>query len=152
LNTRKASLKELRKKIQASVPGNGSTLLFLPELIERLTDFDEAVLSPPAGTKDSMLLPFRLIVTTRLEQWRLIRFAYRKIRVESIYSPVIRANRRKLEKGTARCIARHLREVRRVAEFTAYQRLFALWHKIHLPFFFLLVATVSIHIFAVHWY
>ena len=42
--------------------------------------------------------------------------------------------------------------MRQVAEYTAYQRLFALWHKIHLPFFVLLVVSVVVHIYAVHSY
>jgi hypothetical protein len=45
-----------------------------------------------------------------------------------------------------------LREVRRVAEFTAYQRLFALWHVVHRPFFVILMLSVAIHVFAVHYY
>ena len=59
---------------------------------------------------------------------------------------------RPLQRVAKRCIARHLSQVRQVAGYTAYQRLFALWHKIHLPFFLLLVVSVIVHIYAVHSY
>jgi hypothetical protein len=40
----------------------------------------------------------------------------------------------------------------RVAQFTAYERLFALWHVLHVPFVYLLVLTACFHVFAVHAY
>ncbi len=42
--------------------------------------------------------------------------------------------------------------VRRAAEFAFYDRLLRLWHLLHLPLFFLLVATAILHIIAVHMY
>jgi len=57
-----------------------------------------------------------------------------------------------LERITREYIASHLRQVRRVAEFVAYQRLFALWHVVHRPFFAILVIAVVIHVIAVHRY
>jgi hypothetical protein len=32
------------------------------------------------------------------------------------------------------------------------ERLFGLWHVIHIPVFILMVVTAIIHIFVVHWY
>ena len=42
--------------------------------------------------------------------------------------------------------------VRRAAEFAFYDRLLRLWHLLHLPLFFLMVAAVILHIVAVHMY
>jgi hypothetical protein len=39
-----------------------------------------------------------------------------------------------------------------VSQFTAYERLFALWHVLHVPFVYLLVLTALFHVFAVHAY
>jgi hypothetical protein len=53
----------------------------------------------------------------------------------------------------ARALTRHfLVSVVRVAQFTAYERLFALWHVLHVPFVYLLVLTACFHVFAVHAY
>ena len=40
----------------------------------------------------------------------------------------------------------------RVAQYTAYERVFALWHMAHLPFVYLLVISAIVHVIAVHAY
>ena len=152
LNVRRTSLKQLAASMQAQFPESGQQMVFLPELMQRVGEFDEQVLSPPSGMIAVWLLPLRLIYRTRRAQWRLNRFAKRKIMVESLYNEAIAADKKQIRRVANRCIARHLAEVRRVAEYTAYQRLFALWHKIHLPFFILLVVSVIVHVYAVHSY
>jgi len=61
---------------------------------------------------------------------------------------------RRILKGTPRETRRelddYLRSVRRVAAFSLYERIFALWHAIHLPLCFLLFATAAVHVVAVH--
>lgn len=152
LNMRKASLKQLAASMHAQFPESGQHMVFLPELIERVGEFDQQVLSPPRGMFASWMLPWRLLIKTRREQWRLASFSRRKIMVESIYNEAIANDRREIQRVARRCISRHLSQVRQVAEFTAWQRLFALWHKIHLPFFVVLVVSVIVHIYAVHSY
>lgn len=46
----------------------------------------------------------------------------------------------------------YFRAVRRAAEFAFFDRLLRLWHLLHLPLFFLLVAAAILHIVAVHMY
>ncbi len=40
----------------------------------------------------------------------------------------------------------------RVSEFSLYERLFALWHVLHIPLFFIMVTAIVVHIIAVHLY
>ena len=152
LHGHKTALKELVARIPSTLPQEARTLTFAPEFVRKVTEFDKTVLSPPTSVLDCFKLPVQLAYRTRVEQWRLNSFARRKIMVESIYSPTVTANRRKLEKAMSRYIAMHLRQVRVVAGYTAYQRLFSLWHKIHRPFFVILVVTIAAHIYAVHNY
>ncbi len=42
--------------------------------------------------------------------------------------------------------------LRRIAAFKLYERLFSLWHILHLPLFFMMIITAIIHVFAVHMY
>jgi hypothetical protein len=39
-----------------------------------------------------------------------------------------------------------------VAEYRVYERLFSLWHVLHLPLFFMLLAAGIVHVIAVHVY
>lgn len=41
---------------------------------------------------------------------------------------------------------------KRIAGFSFYERLFSLWHVLHMPIFFMLVITGLIHVYAVHLY
>ena len=45
-----------------------------------------------------------------------------------------------------------LREVQRTAQFSTYERLFSIWHAVHIPFLAMLVLTAVIHVVAVHFY
>jgi hypothetical protein len=49
-------------------------------------------------------------------------------------------------------VANYLWEVERVSKFHAYERIFALWHVLHIPLVYLLVATAIFHVLAVHMY
>lgn len=42
--------------------------------------------------------------------------------------------------------------LRRAAAFKLYERLFSLWHILHLPLFIMMIITAVVHIFAVHMY
>jgi hypothetical protein len=59
---------------------------------------------------------------------------------------------RQRERRARKLIDRYLEAVVRVAQFTAYERMFALWHLAHLPFVYLLVISAVVHVVAVHAY
>ena len=63
-----------------------------------------------------------------------------------------RAERRESRRAARECIAAYLAAVRKEAEFTAYERLFALWHVLHVPLFFILVLATAAHVLIVHMY
>lgn len=54
--------------------------------------------------------------------------------------------------GLLRTIDATLATAQRAAQFSIYERLFALWHVIHIPFLYLLVLTAVVHVVAVHAY
>lgn len=61
----------------------------------------------------------------------------------------------KLEKrlvGGRTAIRRYLDAVIDVARFNAYERLFSLWHVLHVPFVFMLIISGIAHVIAVHMY
>jgi len=149
---RRADLKELLARIEIAAPTAARAAEFVPELTRRLVEFDRTVLVPPASLLECALLPLRLAVITRLEQWRLVAFARRELAAEARQSARLRKFGPSLERITREYIANHLRQVRRVAEFVAYQRLFALWHVVHRPFFVVLAVAAAIHVIAVHSY
>jgi hypothetical protein len=59
---------------------------------------------------------------------------------------------RRREKHSKKLVQQYLQAVTRVAQFTAYERLFSLWHVAHIPFVYLLVISALVHVVAVHAY
>lgn len=149
---RRTSLKDLLDRVKAAQPLADRIAPFVPELTNRLAEFDRTVMTPPASLLASVVLPFRLALITRLKYWELMRLTRRKLLAHAMCSPQFRRNAKSFEKITRHYVATHLHEVRRVAEFIAYQRLLALWHVIHRPFFVILLITVAIHLYAVYRY
>lgn len=49
-------------------------------------------------------------------------------------------------------IDRTLQEVQRTAQFSTYERLFSIWHAVHIPFLGMLVLTAVVHVVVVHFY
>ena len=149
---RRTTLQELLGRVAAAKAADSRIAQFIPELSKRLAQVDQAVLKPPSGLVACVALPFRLAVITRVERWRLTRFVHRRLLVESVCSALLGQHRHGFEKVTRRYIGAHLNAVRNVAEFIAYQRLFALWHVVHRPFFVILLIALAIHLYAVYEY
>ena len=149
---RRTTLQELLGRVVAAKPSDPRIATFVPDLSQRLAEFDQAVLKPPASLLACTVLPLRLAWITRIERWKLMRFVRRRLLVESVCSPVLAQHRKGFQKITRHYIATHLRAVRRVSEFVAYQRLFALWHVVHRPFFVVLLLALAIHVYAVYRY
>jgi len=149
---RKANLKELLTQVRLTTPGIGTLGTFIPELTNRMSQFDREVLVPPKGIFDCVKLPFVLSIRTFVHYLRLRRFTRLSLTFHARRSAIVAQHKRKLEKTIQLYIRNHLYHVRRVAEFIAYDRLFALWHKVHLPFFLLLLISVIVHIAVVHLY
>ena len=149
---RKRTLKELLSQVRLTQPKGGQVVGFIPELMERIVAFDRQVLVPPKNLLESAILPLKLSIQTRLAARQLIKFARYSLKQEAKSSPIVAEHRRKLERAIKRYVRNHLSQVRRVAGFTAYERLFSLWHFVHLPFFALLVLSTIVHVVAVHVY
>ena len=57
------------------------------------------------------------------------------------------------DRKTVACsVNRYTLALRKTAAFRVYERLFSLWHILHLPLFIMMIITAVIHIFAVHMY
>jgi hypothetical protein len=51
-----------------------------------------------------------------------------------------------------RCLRRYVGRVRTLARLNVYERAFALWHAMHLPFCVVLFGAAAVHVIAVHMY
>lgn len=152
LDGHRTTLRELTEKARVTAEQRAHVAALVPQLLERMTAFDTGVLEAPHSLFAAVVLPAKLAWVTRWEAFRLSAFVRRQLRAQARKSTVIAAQRKRLEKAMVRFVREHLRRVRRVAELNSYERLFGLWHVFHLPFFYMLVVTAIVHVFAVHMY
>lgn len=146
------TLRDLQARAGLDRSETRSRLAFAPLVEARLLAFESAHGASQRSTaqqlRQALLLP--------LQQWRV----YLACRAE-LQAPLARvaaergwsaADRAARERQARRLVRRYLQAVVRVAQFSAYQRLFALWHVAHVPFVYLMVVSAVVHVVAVHAY
>ncbi|MEZ5458502.1 MAG: hypothetical protein R3E65_03940 [Steroidobacteraceae bacterium] len=148
---RRATHEELRKSA-AELREKVSGSQFVPELLEQISAAEQRLLRRRSGSLALLLWPIYVSGRMLLERWQLRRFAHQQLRAAAAANPVLAKQHRTFESAVRRYIGRRLDATRRVAEFESYERLFSLWHVLHLPLFFLLLIAGIVHVIAVHVY
>ena len=84
---------------------------------------------------------------------------FRRKKIKRIMKAEIRKNKSQLNneyknaiRDSIRTINGYIETTKRLGQLMTYERLFSLWHILHLPLFFMLVITGIIHVYAVHMY
>jgi hypothetical protein len=149
---RKATLSELQTRAR-ELKERGTKILMMPELVERLEDEERRLLSvgdwAAAGV---MLAP--IVIASRFagSQVRLRRYVREAIRITSIRHKAVAKQRDRFERVTFDYVSRRMRVTREVVEFRIYERLFSVWHVLHMPLFLMLIAAGIVHVISVHVY
>ena len=129
-----------------------SRLSFAPEVEQLLKDFEQAQLGAKAGWPTW----FRHALWLPVQSWRVYRDCDVALRAplrllaqrnDWDEQQVATHHRRALK-----LVRSYLGAVVGVAQYTAYERIFALWHVAHIPFVYLLIFSAIVHIVAVHAY
>lgn len=145
-----ATLADLRGRIDRLQQVSG-VLAFVPDLSERLVAIETALLArldAVPGVLRPPLVAWRAMIARRRIASHLSRAAHLHGSSQGLDQ-----GRQRRELLAAREIAfRHIDAVRRVAELSTYERLFSLWHVLHLPLFFMLLIAGVVHVIAVHVY
>ena len=152
LHGEKASLRDLQVQAGLEEEEARSRLSFAPAVETRLLAFEQGELKAKLG----WLTHTRQIFWLPLTQWLTYRRCVADLR------PVLdrlaqqeqwsQADLVRRVKQTKKLVSKYLYAVTRVAQYTAYARLFSLWHIAHIPFVYLLVISTVVHVIAVHIY
>jgi hypothetical protein len=152
LNGEITSLRSLRERAGLVESEARSRLHFAPAVEARLLAFERHELRAEAG----WLTHLRQVACLPLVQW--ITYVRCVVELRRPLRDLARARNwsaddlQRRKRKSRRLVARYLDAVVRVAQYTAYERVFALWHVAHLPFVYLLVISAVVHVIAVHAY
>lgn len=149
---RKMSLAELKKDLEAKKNSLAKVLAYAPRLQERLFALDASILK----TRTSFLRSFGFYVivgpwaswthlVTRIGLRRAIDVGARRYEWSE-------TEKQRQAMAAKAHISAHISNALRIAEFSVYERLLALWHLFHFPLFLILVAVGVMHVVAVHMY
>jgi hypothetical protein len=146
------TLANLRKEAVTDTAAMRDLLLLAPEAVARLDAFaNRAEAVGAAGLAQPV--PFFLLGFAAGRERRACAAEVR--RVLGAIAATEGWSRQRLERRVARRLALidvHLRSVQRLAQLAVFERLFSWWHVLHVPLFWLLVASAIAHVVAVHMY
>jgi hypothetical protein len=145
----KTTLRELAGRLEQSIEAGQASRLVAP-IHEELKALDGLVLDPPLSVAQSVARQFTIMWQSRRTYHRLVRMTRRELIRKSLTSAAVDQHADRLEEIIRRYLRDHLGQVRQVARFNSFERLFSLWHVVHVPFFFMMILTALFHVFAVH--
>ncbi len=149
---RKTSLQELQKKLSESRESGNGLAKIMPKVVSRLEDLSAELegcqVTRSLGVRQSLKWAF----SRHVAHFQLWLTARRELELAASGSYRIRRDHTRLSKAANKYIRNYTRLIGQVAQFSLYERLFALWHIFHLPFFFMLVLSALVHVLAVHMY
>ncbi len=149
---RKLELGELQTGAAGLRELSGS-VSFLPDLVGRLEAAEQRLLrAGPHFPLLGVLKPLVVAAATVRARWQLHGYIRRALRASARTSPVVAAEARRLRRTARAYVDRRLAATRRVAEFEGYERLFSLWHALHIPLIFMLIIAAVVHVIAVNVY
>ncbi|MBE9567535.1 MAG: pyridine nucleotide-disulfide oxidoreductase [Proteobacteria bacterium] len=142
----RVTLQELKQKTE----DDHSEILNLfakdEKLNDHLTKMEERALRPYTSLTKSLLHVIYLAFNAPRFKRKILRL------LKSSYQENSGNENLPDRKEVAHLISHYTFALRRTAAFKVYERLFSLWHILHLPLFFLMIITAIVHIFAVHIY
>ncbi len=149
---RRASLAELRERAGLDSAKLRSKLAFVPEVEHQLNEFARLA----EETRNFGLVhPWRFLslglhaAVARRRCTRDTTDALVRIAATKDWTPEELA--RRIERRR-KLIARHLAAVQRIAQFGVFERLFSIWHVLHVPLVYMMVLSAVAHVIAVHMY
>jgi hypothetical protein len=147
LSGQRAELKQLQAVLNSAHDGLSSRLDSVPVARDRLLAFERRALSEAARAS-----PWR-----SLGLWWPAHRLTRRVRAD--IETVLKAEasrppsqRHRLREHWRLQARLHIAQVLRVAQFSAFERLFSLWHVLHVPFVWVMVICAVAHVVAVHAY
>lgn len=149
---RKASLQELGEVVGDS----RGHLAWLGDASEEfaahLQVIEQMAVTSSRGVLHSSLRWGKYTATAWWHRLRLRSMLDKLLKAETSRAQWDKQQQREQRRLARRYLNTYFDATRKVLEFHFYERLFALWHIIHLPFFFMMLLSGIVHVIAVHMY
>lgn len=149
---RKLTLGDLQRELSNSAERSHGLATLMPRLVARLDQLCEELQGNKVTNSLGIRRSLRWLLTHHFVRLSLSWTARRELRLAAVRFEVVARDQKRLKRTTSRFIRDYTKLMTRVAKFTVYERLFAIWHVLHLPIFFVMVLSALVHVLAVHMY
>jgi len=149
---RKTSLNELTQELATSVEKSHGLATLMPGLVTRLDTMADELQGCKVTQTLGIRRSLRWTLTHHFTHLSLWLTARRELKDAAEKSSVVSRDYKRISLTSSKFIRDYMSLVGRVAQFSFYERLFALWHILHLPIFLLMVLSALFHVLAVHMY
>jgi len=140
----------LKKDFETGSKGMVYVLDFAPAVRGRLLAFDAMALRPRYSFPGSLAGIMRTFFSALLLRIILLFSLGRTLHVAARRRKWSLAEKKAHGRATRLYITNHIAAAMAISRFKVYERLFSLWHILHMPLFFMLILTAIIHVIAVH--
>ena len=148
---RQATLQERQERLGRASGAVRSKLRFSDELEHRLAAFETYATAERAGLVGARRF-LAVALRARWLQRRTLREIRRVLAAAALEQRWTREQVATRMRIAHRMLEDYLDSLQDVAQFRVYERLFSLWHVLHVPFVYMLVICAIVHVVAVHMY
>ena len=149
---RQATLRERQEHLGLSGESVKSKFHFAPSVEQRLRSLEAYATDQTRLGLLGLRRFVALAVRTRYVHWKSMREVRQILSRAAAERGWQREERARRIRVARKMLRAYLRELQEVAQFRTYERLFALWHVLHVPFVFMLVFSAIVHVVYVHMY
>jgi hypothetical protein len=147
---RRATLADLLADMGPLQRALGHDLPQTSDIHRQLSEFSDQAMRPRSGIFSSMVALVTIRLRARSFRRHVLSDAKRAMDTHTRSHGVSWRARRQHRAMIRGHLKDYFSAVRKVAAFRLYERMFAAWHVLHLPLFFVLIITATLHVFAVH--
>jgi hypothetical protein len=149
---RRASLEEMRARSGLSSREVQSRLAFAPKVEGTLSRFEAVAMKRHANPLSGAWAFVMLWVRAHHAHRRCARELRRLYKTHARERGWDQAKFQRRLRAANDLVHTYLRSTREVAHFHTYERLFSLWHVLHVPLVYMLILSAIAHVVAVHMY
>jgi hypothetical protein len=149
---KKATFASLRADSEILNRKLGPLFELQPRAKKLLTDYEQSVLQAPRGMISSAVHWIKMrYIAARLYK-SVVRALNKKLLAAAKLKGWDRSKARRKQLRLRAMLLSHRKVLRQILELHFYERLFAIWHLLHMPLFIMMVVTGFVHVYAVHAY
>lgn len=150
---RKAAAKEILQDLSELREKFSARSHIADPIFDELDDFGRQILAKNAANAvDSLLFGAKMVIRSRLLRARLRSQVRRLVAADSRRKSDSWLQRWRRAAEVDETVTVYFNALLKAAELRFYERLFGLWHVLHLPLLFVMVLAALVHVWAVHRY